>query len=213
MEMIKQLLSFIKKNVAVIVTLFATPIIVQVVYMIPCLEPRVSADAVLQFAGVLLGLIFAASITYRNAKVQQLAEREAAIGKLCLDLLHDLTINPPSFQLANQTRQRIIRISMELNAIDSDTANHLHNAMQPVCQQLLDKHSTYQQKLADAESESFASEIVYGPDGEEGEFPLYNNPEEEFETRKAALESEFSIPPHELNALVESALAKLGKTF
>lgn len=202
-----------KNNAAVLVTLFVAPAVVQLVYTIPLFEPRVSADAVLQFTGVLLGLVFAASIAYRNAKAHRLAEREAAVGTLCLDLLHDLQVNSSSFQLTSKTRQRVIRIKMELKAIDSDVAEHLRAVMRPICQRLLNQQVAYQQSLADAELESFASTPISGPDGEEGEAFLYRNPEEEFEARKKALESKFSISPYELNALINTALKEMGETF
>ena len=46
---------------AAILLVFFTPVIIQILYSIPLLEPKVSSNAVLQFCGVMFGFLFAAT--------------------------------------------------------------------------------------------------------------------------------------------------------
>lgn len=194
-------------------SLFVSPLAVQFIYMIPLFEPKVSADAVLQFTGTVLGLAFAASIAYRKKRSELLAEREAKVQTKCVRLLHDLRVSPLETQLSPGTRERIMEISFELKAIDTSTSHLMHAAMKPLSQQLLDAQLAYYSEIENAKAEAFESDSVYSHEGEESEVFKHNNPERVFCDQKKQLMDKYLLDTNELQRLINETLGQLGKTF
>lgn len=193
-----------------ILTIVLVPLAVQIVYSLSAIEPMISADAVIQFVGVILGIAFGFWTSCLNRRAERTAQREADIRNQCLKLLYDLSSHPKSLQLSNETRDRIILLSVQLKALKTKTGNRIHKVMEPLAQRILDDKTAYDREIEQAFIESYDSCPIVSPEGDEGEVFRYENPDEEYSAREEKLKQTYQIPASELVEQIDKLIDELA---
>lgn len=199
-------------RINLIAAIIGVPLTVQLVYSIPIMEPRVSADAVLGFCGVVVGLVFAAKRLYEEKYAEQMLTVEYELYARCLDLLKKLSLNP-DYALSQDISIELIELSCQLKTLRTRRSDQIHNALKELAQDILDRNAEFRTERYERYNDVFGYHGVISPDGESGEDSNYLDPEAEWENTERQLMEKYRFDHFEFRNRIDRILRDLGKKF
>lgn len=189
--------------------LVITPLCVQLIYSIPLFSPKVSADSVLQFAGIVIGLALSASVTYLNKRSEELASREETIIDDCLTLLIELSSRPEIVMFKIETKTQLIAMSCRLKALDSQRAKQIYKVIKPFGQKMLARISAYEKDIGLAYRKAYRTHRETDEDGEPIDLYDSMNPDQEYSESEEAIRSKCCEEIPAIREEIDNLLKKL----
>lgn len=189
--------------------LVITPLCVQLIYSIPLFSPKVSADSVLQFAGIVIGLALSASVTYLNKRSEELASREETIIDDCLTLLIELSSRPEIVMFKIETKTQLIAMSCRLKALDSQRAKQIYKAIKPFGQKMLDRIGAYEEDISLAYQKAYQTHPETDEEGETIDLYDSMNPDQDYSDSEEAIHSKYCEEIPAIRKEIDSLLKKL----
>ncbi len=192
-----------KGEIQLVILMVFIPLAIQLLYSIPLMNPKVSADTVLQFCGVIVGLSFAAKTAYYAKRAEALVNQEIDMRNRIMSLLEDIQKNK-FLILSSSTGDKLMQISYQGANSSSSICQRMHATIKKFADEVLGLSVAYNQADRRAFYKAFDTHVCISSDGETGEAQNYDNPEEVYEVFSNEINSFFMDQVNELHGQVDT---------